>query len=252
MTKSNKPSNITSSFDMIRTALELADTINDGYVYNSAASSLAWSFINNTNTINNLNGRRRLSGPQEDLLDNLTRDIHQVETLLNWAHYQTVSVRGQAPVYDRTLENLANWKTKDELKAEADVMYAVLPESKRTSAVSRYVETMYASAENKIVEYEHTLEVITAQETDKLLEPNWFLTSFVINGIHRNLLDYSTVEGIEKVSERVGFDAETKTQHILALPIAEYALEQIEEMQLRIEEHTDRANGESGSAEEMH
>lgn len=249
-----KTSNLTNTFDIITSALSLADTVKDGYVYASTASSLAWSYIRNTLTIQDLAGRRKLSPKQEDLYTNLQRDINDVESLLRWAHNESILNRGgDEPNYSRTVENLAGYKSKDEFRAEAETMYAVIPEAKRIKAVNAYVEGMHAKSLALCEDYEQMIERVTSTtSTEGFGEPNWYLTRFIVNGIQRNLADYTSVEGIENVAQRVGFDAPTKTQHMMAIPLAEYAEEEIDAMLNRISEHLDLANGESGDENEIH
>ena len=247
-----KTSNLTNTFDMVSTALDLADVLKDGYIYASTASSLAWSFLRNTATIEDLEGRRKLTAKQEDLLDNLKRDISDTESMLRWSHNQALAIRGSAPNYNRTVENIAGFKSKSEFRADANVMYAVLPEAPRRKAVDNYVEGMDASARLLCEDHEAALARVTNDTTPEAIDPNWFLTRFIVNGVLRNLEDYTTTEGVIRVAERAGFDVPTKTQHMLSIPIAEFAFEEIGGMQARINEHLEMANGESGSLTEIH
>lgn len=240
-----KASNISSSFDMIKHALNSADTVADGYVYVNTFGSLVWSYVNNTQIIASIAGRRRMTEKQTILHENLSRDLPDLEHLMAWVYHEATELRGAAPDYSRQLENSLGYKSKDELKAEAEVRYETLPKAKRVEAVNIYVSSKFDRTERIIEDYEIMIAGVVAKAPTIGVEPNWFLTRFILNSIQRNLVDYTTIEGIEIVAERAGFDDDVINEHILMLPVAEQAYEDIGAMLERIEQTMEREGPET-------
>ena len=229
---------------MIIHAAALADTIKDGYVYVALGNSIAWSCLNNTAMLQSVLARRRRTPKQDELVTSLQRDLPDLETLLCWAHGEALKLRGDETSYERTIENVAGWKSKDELKADAEIRYETLPKEALIKAVNNYVTNKFNRTTLLTEDYEKIIERITSQQAKEGVEPNWNLTKFLLGSIQRNLEEYTTAEGIETVAERAGFDDEVVNEHILMIPVAEHAFEEIGAMLERVDEHLEQQGPE--------